>query len=54
MVEIEDIGVVNIGNIGKTKYIDKRLYEVPEKNRMAKRERIKELRFRRRFQIWDI
>ena len=46
--------MVSVEDIGKTKYIDKRLYEVPEENRIAKREKVQELRFRRRFQIWDI
>lgn len=57
MINIKDIGVINIEDIGKVKYIGKIKYIEKDfliETRELKRERIRELRFRRRFQIWDI
>lgn len=52
--------MVGIKDIGKFKYIERDINEgrsfceVPETDREERRDRIRELRFRRRFQIWDL
>lgn len=51
--------MVNIKDIGKVKYIDRNedrvgLCSSTSETREEERERIRELRFRRRFQIWDL
>ena len=43
--------MVVIEDIGKIRYIEK---DFLVDDRIAERERIRERRFRRRFQIWDI